>query len=148
MKIYSRASGGAVMIWRNRMTTGMNEKRKNQRVPEKADVTIVVKSAPQALDLEDRTFPSRSIDISVSGLQLIVNTDIPVGAKVQIKVMFSHLTLEYWHSGVIIWNDKYDADKPDTDEHTIGIRIDSLEDGRFFAWYSAIKELFDRHGLP
>lgn len=130
------------------LTTGMNEKRKNQRVPEKADVTIVVKSAPQALDLEGRIFPSSSIDISLSGLQLNVDSDVPVGAKVELKVMFSHLTLEYWHSGVVIWNDKHDKEKYDDAEHAIGIRIDTLENGRFFAWYSAVKDLFDRHGLP
>ena len=126
----------------------MSEKRQNPRISEIADVTIVVKSAPQALDLEGRIFPSSSIDISLSGLQLTVNTAVPVGAKLQIKVMFSHMTLEYWHSGEVIWNDKYDADTPDTAEHTIGIRIDALENGRFFAWYSAVKDLFDRHGLP
>jgi hypothetical protein len=123
----------------------MNDKRKNRRVPEKADVTIIVKSAPQARDLEGRIFPSSSVDISLSGLQLTVETDVPVGAGLELKVMFSHLTLEYWHRGVVIWNDKHTADSNAEADHTIGIKIDTMEEGRFYSWYSAIKELFDRH---
>ena len=114
-------------------------------MPEKADVTIIIKYTPDAPELEGKIFPSSSVDVSLNGLQLTIDTDIPVGARVEVKVMFSHLTLEYWHSGSVIWNDKHDPRKPSLNEYTIGIRIESMADGRFYSWFSAVSELFERH---
>ena len=67
----------------------MQERRRDKRIDERKQVAITVLAAPEARELEGRTFFCPTEDLSVSGLRLKVHAAIPKGAALALRVAFA-----------------------------------------------------------
>lgn len=125
----------------------MSEQRQNQRVPEKADITVKVEHAPEAKALEGMVFSSSSVDISLGGVQLVVPFPVPVGADLELKVIFNHTDRSYWHRGIVIWDDSLGERPDDKAPHRIGVQFNTLDNPQFYSWRTTISALLLKQGI-
>jgi hypothetical protein len=112
----------------------MQERRNHPRAQEKADVTVRVQSSPDARDLEGRVFSCHSIDVSLRGLKLWVNIPVPIGAILELEIVFDHLSTRFQHMGNVVW---LWTDEGLTDWHNIGIKFNTSANPQFDSWRSA-----------
>lgn len=118
----------------------MNERRKFQRVLEEVEVTITVQSSPEAPDMEGKVFPFKSVDISLGGLKLWVDIPVPIGASLELDIVFDHTPEKYRHTGNVAW---VWVGEGLIEWHNIGIEFDELESPQFEAWESAVLVLLE-----
>lgn len=120
--------------------------RLEPRIPEKTNVTVVIESAPAAPELEGMMFPSSSVDISMHGLLLIVSLPVPVGTQLELRVMFSHLTIDYWHTGEVVWDQFWPGNTVNAEHlRLIGIHFTTRDNPQYYSWRTAIRDLLKRH---
>lgn len=123
----------------------MSERRQTSRAEEKLDITVKVESAPEVRELEGKIFHTSSIDISLGGLQLIVDVPVPVGAQLELKVIFDYSSQNYWHKGIVMWEDEWLSDNMiEKSLYKIGVQFNTLDNPQFHSWRAAISELFER----
>lgn len=123
----------------------MTELRQNPRIPEQAEISVRIESAPEMKDLEGRVFNSNSVDISLGGLQMQVEFPVPVGAALELKVTFHDSAKTYRHKGLVIWDDELDPRGIQPPMHKVGVQFNTLDNPQFFAWRAAISELLDKN---
>jgi len=119
--------------------------RETPRVPEQADVTIKVESAPEVRKLEGRVFPSSSNDISLNGIQLLVDIPVPVGARLKLKVILENSSKSYWHKGTVVWDKTPEKDSGTKSTHTIGIKLDITNNPHAYSWRQVVNELINNN---
>jgi hypothetical protein len=119
----------------------MQERRKHPRIQEKADVTVRIQSSPDAQNLEGRIFSCHSIDISLRGLKLWVNIPVPIGALLELEIVFNNLSTRFQHVGNVVWTW---ADEGLTDWYNIGIHFNTLANPQFDSWGSAVLKLLEK----
>jgi len=123
----------------------MTEQRKEPRIPEETNVTVVIESAPGAPDLEGMVFPSSSVDISLQGMMIIVENPVPEGSLLELRIMFSHLTMDFWHQGVVIWDREWSGNETGGKPlHKIGIQFDSRNNPQFNSWHTTVDKIVER----
>ena len=120
----------------------MQEKRKEPRVQESADVTVEVVSAPDIPGIEGRIFNSNSVDISVNGMQLFIELPIPVGSELKLEIIFGHDSGCFQHTGIVMWDRELNKDATDIWLHTIGIHFRMDERLKIIAWAEAVQQLY------
>src|SRR3990172_2215542 len=123
----------------------MTELRQNPRIPERAEISVRIEYAPEMKDLEGRVFNSNSVDLSLGGLQMLVEFPVPVGAALELKVTFHDSAKTYRHKGLVIWDDEMDPLGPQQPMHKAGVQFNTLDNPQFFAWRAAISELLDKN---
>lgn len=123
----------------------MTELRQNPRIPEQAEISVRIESAPEMKNLEGRVFNSNSVDISLGGLQMQVEFPVPVGAALELKVTFHDSAKTYRHKGLVIWDDELDPLGIQPPMHKVGVQFNTLDNPQFFAWRAAISELLDKN---
>jgi hypothetical protein len=119
--------------------------RKSPRVQEKANVTVRVQSSPEVPELEGRVFSCHSTDVSLEGIKMHIDTDLPVGALLELEIIFSNSPERYWQIGNVIWCDEwvdYSSDKENW--HNIGIRFDTAENLQISSWQSGVSKLIEK----
>ena len=117
----------------------MHERRNHPRLQKAAVVTVIVRSAPEATDLEGRIFPCRLQDVSLGGVKLWVDIPVPVGVLVELEIVFGHSSEIYQHAGTVVW---VWGGEGLTEWHNIGIRFNTLSSLQFSSWESVLSELF------
>lgn len=118
----------------------MNEHRSEPRTEEQADVSIWVRTAPDAVDLEGKVFPSQSEDISMSGMKLSIDTPVPVGAILDLEVMLSNSPIKYEMIANVVWADTAGhVDKDSTNE--VGVILNIQSNSQLASWNAAVSDL-------
>ena len=108
----------------------MNNHRKSPRVQEKANVKVRIKSSPDAPELEDRVFYCHSSDVSFGGLQLLIDTNIPIDALLVLEIVFIHTSERFWQTGNVAWCDEcVDESLEQGNWYNIEIRVDLKAEG-------------------
>jgi hypothetical protein len=104
----------------------------------------MIKSSPEALDLVGRIFSCHTKDVSLGGIKLFVDIDIPCGAILELEIIFSNSPERYWLIGNVIWCDEYVDESLEGDWYNIGVSFDVAENPQFSSWGEAILELLSR----
>ncbi len=84
------------------------DKRKFDRVEERNRVTVTVLSAPEAPEIERKSFYCWTQDLSVGGLKFCVHTHVPMGAILKLEVTFEGPEEAFRHIGQVMWEQEFD----------------------------------------
>jgi hypothetical protein len=113
----------------------MSERRHYPRLRKKTSVTVKVKSAPDARDLEGESYPCYTVNISLDGLLLSVDYNIPVGSFLELYIQSE----KYWHAGTVMWTSEVlKDDRKQQKAYFVGIEFDSATGSRSDAWRTAM----------
>ena len=85
-------------------------KRQFERLKERNRVTVTVLSAPEAPEIERKSFYCWTNDLSVAGLKFCVHTHVPMGAILKLEVAFGEPTEVFRHIGQVMWEQEFDED--------------------------------------
>ncbi len=85
------------------MTYDSSNRRRHDRVSQKGYIKVVVEAAPDAPSLEGRVFRCTTRDLSSSGLQMVVHSNVPVGTMVRVHVVFTDPPAEFEHLARVAW---------------------------------------------
>ncbi len=86
------------------------ENRQFQRLEERNRVTVTVLSAPEAPDIERKSFYCWTHDLSVGGLKFCVHSHVPMGAVLKLEVAFKEPQATFLHIGQVMWEQEYEED--------------------------------------
>ncbi len=120
----------------------MYEQRSDPRIEVHSDVNVKVQLAPEIRDLEGKSFPFQSEDVSVYGLRLDVDIPVPIGALLELEVKLHNSAMKYRHMGNVVWADAMDED--DTEYgcwHDLGVRLQAQSNSHFDSWSAAVSNL-------
>jgi hypothetical protein len=125
----------------------MIEQRQCPRLKDNAEFTVTIQSSPFARELEGKVFSTNSVDLSLNGIKLIVDTPVHVGTRFELKIMLNNLSTAYWYTGNVVWNLELQNDDTESEPlHATGIRfIDLLNNPQYLSWEAAILELQASH---
>jgi hypothetical protein len=118
----------------------MQERRSHPRVQQAAIVTVIVQSAPETPDLEGKVFPCRLKDVSLGGIKLWVDVPVPIGALLELEIVFNHSPERYHHTGNVVW--VWEGEGL-TDWQNVGIKFNISAYQQFNIWESAISRLLE-----
>ena len=108
----------------------------------KANVSVMIKSSPEAEDLVGRIFFCHTKDVSIGGIKLLVDIDIPCGAILELGIIFSNSPERHWQMGNVIWCDGcVDESLEQGNWHNIGIRFDTDANPKFNSWIETVIKL-------
>ena len=120
----------------------MVEKRSHPRITEDADVAVKIKSAPEVRDIEGKTFSCCTTDMSMRGVQLKSNVDIPIGTLLELDIMFKHTSKYYIHMGNVVWKTEISDDESGGKPYyNVGIRFNELSNPQSKDWIKAVTNL-------
>lgn len=117
----------------------MNEHRREPRTEEQADVSIWVRTAPEAEDLEGRIFPSQSEDVSMNGMKLSVDVPIPVDAILDLEVMLSNSSIKYEMVANVVWSGEENQEQGSDLE--MGVILNIQSNSQLALWNAAVSDL-------
>ena len=86
------------------------EKREHNRLEERNRVTVTVISAPEAPEIERKSFFCWTHDLSVGGLKFCVHTHVPMGALLKLEVVFADPPEEFRHIGQVMWEQEFEEE--------------------------------------
>jgi hypothetical protein len=122
----------------------MTEKRSHPRITEDADVFVKIKSAPEVRDIEGKTFSCCTTDMSMRGVQLKSNVDIPIGTLLELDIVFKQTAKNYIHIGNVVWKtESSDDESGDEGElyYNVGIRFNEVSNPQSKDWIKAVTNL-------
>ena len=120
------------------MTTGSEprheDRRQYPRVPERSRVTVTVLSAPDAPEIESRSFFCWTSDLSVGGLKFCVHSPVPVGSLLKLEVRLENPFEMFLHFGKVMWEQEIKDE--DLVSVWLGVRISETLGGeaRMAVW--------------
>ncbi len=116
--------------------------RRNPRKEEHTDVSVKIRSAPEARGLEGKVFRSYSKNVSLCGMRLDVDIPVPIGALLELEIMLRNSSMKYRYLGNVVWADAVDDDNLEHDcWHKIGISFHTQANPQFDSWATAISNL-------
>lgn len=124
----------------------MTDHRHNPRYKEDSDVIVKIQSSPSNNLLEGQSLPFHSKDISLTGIQLSVNTDIPVGSILELNIHLKHVMGNFTHLGSVVWNrGKLAHDIDEQLYRDIGVQFNAYANPQYNEWIEAVNGLIKRH---
>ena len=126
----------------------MSDRRREPRVHEEAAITVKVQSAPQARNLEGKMLQANLTDVSLGGIQMRVDTEIPIGSLLELEVVFHDSPRKYKHMGNVVWKifKTYDGVKQKA-WHNIGIAFMPLANPQLDTWILKVANLLERYEI-
>jgi len=112
----------------------MNEERRREpRINAATHIHVKIQSAPGAHELEGRTIPTKSTDISIGGLCMKLEFPLPAHSFLELQITFLDTTERFLLTGSVMWTD------PKT--HIVGIQFNLANSPRLDAWKQAFARL-------
>lgn len=122
----------------------MTDRRREPRIHEYAEVTVKIKSAPDARYLEGKILRSHLTNVSLCGLQMRVDTEIPIGSILKLEIKLKSSPEKYMHVGYVVWKIFKTLDgikeKP---WHNIGISLKPMANPQLDSWIITITDLLE-----
>ncbi len=85
------------------MEKNCQDRRLHPRTMCRNRVAVTVISAPEAPQIESRTYYCWTHDLSASGLRFSVHTKVPVGAILKLEIIFDTPREVFRHIGKVVW---------------------------------------------
>lgn len=86
------------------------DKRAHNRLEERNRVTVTVLSAPEAPEIERKSFYCWTHDLSVGGLKFCVHSHVPMGAILKLEVVFTEPNEIFRHIGQVMWEQEFEEE--------------------------------------
>lgn len=102
------------------------ERRRDPRCNIATPLQVKVQSAPGAHELEGRIIPTKSVDISISGLCMKLEFPLPAQSLLELQITFPDTSERFLLTGSVIWNDPK--------MHIVGIQFHLANYPRLDAW--------------
>lgn len=80
---------------------------------------MTILEAPDAKELEGRTFFCPTADVSISGVRLSLHRDIPAGSQIELRIAFKEPLRAFRHRGRVVWSQEVGQKHP----HAVGIEF-------------------------
>ncbi len=90
--------------------TPVADKREHNRLEERNRVTVTVLTAPEAPEIERKSFHCWTHDLSVGGLKFCVHSHVPMGAVLKLEVEFIEPHVMFRHIGQVMWEQEFEED--------------------------------------
>jgi hypothetical protein len=112
------------------------ERRADERIEHKASKLKIVFTSDTP-GLLGKVLTGSTVDISASGLQITLNTAVPVDSTMDVRITLSDDPKEYFLSSKVRWCKKSDQD----DTYNIGLALQDLfnTDTDYDSWKAALK---------
>lgn len=124
------------------MTEQGKERRGHPRVDAVADVEIVIDSAPGAEQLEGRSVPCHTGDISLRGVRLLTDVVLPINAYLKLRIKLPRQAERYRQAGKVVWCRPLPAPAAGATHHA-GIEFSLTASPDFDAWRKGLLRLFE-----
>jgi hypothetical protein len=98
------------------------EHRSERRISHKAK-SLKIKSASDSPQLANREFHGDTVNISASGLQIILDHSVPLNSSIELWVILDGNTTQYFLSGEVRW-----CNEAKNNEFHIGILLKNRPD--------------------
>jgi hypothetical protein len=121
----------------------MRERRTGKRVQEEAQAAVTVLSAEDAPELVNKTFFCPTENLSVTGLRLSVQANVPVGSVLELRIAFTQPLRSFQHTGRVVWIRKDDRGRL---THALGIEFTHVSIEVEDAWRDMIARKLKRQG--
>lgn len=102
--------------------TDFTERRSEKRINRKAK-ELKIKSVDGAPELANREIQGNTVDISASGLQIVLDCNIPSGTTIEVWITPEDDKMRYHLAGMVRWSSEVKSD-----EFHIGILLLGRED--------------------
>lgn len=109
------------------------ERRRDPRTNAATHIHVKIQSAPGAHELEGRTIPTKSMDISIGGLCMKLELPLPAQSFLELQITFLDTSERFLLGGSVIWNDPK--------SHIVGIQFNLANYPRLDAWKHAFARL-------
>lgn len=86
------------------------DRRLYPRFEERSRVMVTVLSAPEAPQIESRSYYCWTRDLSVAGMRFCVNSRVPVAAILKLEVLFDEPREIFRHIGKVMWTQEFNDD--------------------------------------
>jgi hypothetical protein len=116
----------------------VKERRKHERLKDRSRAEVTVLSAPNAHNIENRSFACFTGDVSEDGLRLSVPSPVPVGSKIELVVKSGRPRRHVWRAGHVVWMERDGA----ADSYSVGVRFISSPEQALEAWQEMLREKF------
>jgi Tfp pilus assembly protein PilZ len=97
---------------------------------------VVVEEAPSAPCLEGEVFWCTTRDLSAGGLRMVVHSQVPIGTKVRLRVVFTEPPAEFEHLSHVVWSTTKCVDIVHT--YSIGLEFSSTDGQSDYKWSDLI----------
>lgn len=114
------------------------ERRRHIRLQRDEKLFVQVVSASESPELVGKTYFCKTLDVSESGLKIIVQNCVPNGSELELWVQIQSLSTKYFLHGFSQWCD--DVRRVEG-SYELGIRLSPRSDTDFGKW----QYLFDGH---
>ena len=115
----------------------MKDHRSEPRVIESVPIAVTVLSSPKLPEIEHRTFPCATHDLSVRGLNFALHSALPIGAVIHVEVALTAPADTFRHRGRVVWT--HHTQKDIVLSYRSGIRITETLDHRTADWAEAVE---------
>lgn len=121
------------------------ERRWHPRIPEEDKVTVTILASPDSPDLEGRTFFCSTRDISAGGLKFCVHSEVPVNARLEMRVEMRSPDDLFTHIGRVVWERELEEDG--FFAHYIGVQFIETKENRQMAWRTMVTRKLKALGI-
>lgn len=113
------------------------ERRKHLRVRHRSEVHVKLYTVSGYVDLADKTLRCHTEDLSIGGIRLSSDVEIPVGCYIEMSVHIENPPKVFTHRGEVRWV----AADIEPDKYSIGIEFQAASDGEHAAWRELVDKL-------
>lgn len=122
----------------NTIVSQYNERRIDTRYALKEAVALKIIFASDNPSLLGRSLTGSTVDVSASGLKIILNSIITIDSTVDVRVTLKHNFKEYYLSGKVKWCDQFDSEN-----YYVGIALQECQGTQtdFKEWCSELASI-------
>jgi hypothetical protein len=102
------------------------------------DVQVLILSAPDAPQIENRSCGCRTADLSPRGLSLQLGEALPVGAMLEMRLSPAK-GKGFWHIGRVAWSRQQEDGR-----YAVGVEFTRTPEATLLAWEQLIEEKLSR----
>ena len=121
----------------------MKERRRHPRLKEETTVDVTILSAPDSPARENRTFTCSTLDMSLHGMRLSLDQEVPVGGALELRLSSRNPTGTFWHIGRVRWLRRSERDKAC---HLVGLQFTQTPEATLVEWEKSLRAKLERAG--
>ncbi|MEE8378843.1 MAG: PilZ domain-containing protein, partial [Gammaproteobacteria bacterium] len=109
------------------------------RIQEKSYVYNRVRSSTEALDLVGRIFSCHSSDVSLEGIKMHIDIELPIGALLELEIVFKDSPGRFLQIGDVIWCDGFVDESLEGCWYDVGVKFKTVTN----PWKRAVSKLLE-----
>ena len=123
----------------------VDNRRRNLRYIRHDKLFVQVLAASESFDISGRTLPCLSVDASVDGLRVEIDTEISVNSMVDLWASFQGVEEKFYLRGHVCWCYELGGDD---DRFQVGIELDDGYATDYTRWVELIQSFSEKFDQP